>query len=61
MENAEKPMPAAESSKEMCTPPALDPGDCRNGDTPIAGDDVNAGKGETSSAAVAVSSPIADG
>ncbi|PPR83964.1 hypothetical protein GOBAR_AA36746 [Gossypium barbadense] len=62
VENAEKSMPAAESSKEMCTPPAVDPGDCGNGETPIAGDDVNnAGKGETSSAAVAVVAPIADG
>ncbi|XWS51392.1 hypothetical protein CRYUN_Cryun12cG0172700 [Craigia yunnanensis] len=55
VENAEKPMTATESSKEMCTPPALDPGDCRNGEAPIAGD------GVTSSAAVAVASPIADG
>ncbi|MBA0821210.1 hypothetical protein Goarm_018081 [Gossypium armourianum] len=55
-------MPAAESSKEMCTPPAVDPGYCGNGESPIAGDDVNnAGKGETSSAAVAVVAPIADG
>ncbi|XVF54672.1 hypothetical protein PTKIN_Ptkin05aG0199800 [Pterospermum kingtungense] len=61
VENAEKPMPAAESSKEMCTPPPVDPGDCGNGETPIAGDGVNAGKGETSSAAVAVASTIADG
>ncbi|XP_012468099.1 uncharacterized protein LOC105786273 isoform X1 [Gossypium raimondii] len=62
VENAEKSMPAAESSKEMCTPPAVDPGYCGNGETPIAGDDVNnAGKGETSSAAVAVVAPIADG
>ncbi|XVE54501.1 hypothetical protein DITRI_Ditri03aG0086800 [Diplodiscus trichospermus] len=61
VENAEKPMPAAESSKEMCTPPAVDPGDCGNGEAPIDGDGVNAGKGETSSAAVAVASPIADG
>ncbi|XVE56603.1 hypothetical protein DITRI_Ditri04bG0024300 [Diplodiscus trichospermus] len=61
VENAEKAMPAAESSKEMCSPPALDPGDCENGEAPIAGDDVNAGKGETSSAAVSVEAPIADG
>ncbi|KAA3459493.1 ATPase family AAA domain-containing protein 1 [Gossypium australe] len=62
VENAEKSMPAAESSKEMCTPPAVDPGDCGNGENLIAGDDVNnAGKGETSSAAVAVVAPIADG
>ncbi|KAK8586470.1 hypothetical protein V6N13_010062 [Hibiscus sabdariffa] len=61
VENAEKPMPAAESSKEMCTPPAVDPGDCGNCEAPIAGDDVNnAGKAETSSAAVAVVPPIAD-
>ncbi|XP_022770360.1 uncharacterized protein LOC111313824 isoform X3 [Durio zibethinus] len=61
VENAEKPMPAAESSKEMCTPPAVDPLDCGNGEAPITGDGVNAGKGDTSSAAVAVVSPIADG
>lgn len=54
-------MPAAESSKEMCTPPPVDPGDCGNGESTIAGEGVNAGKGETSSAAVAVSSQIADG
>ncbi|XVF11543.1 hypothetical protein REPUB_Repub08aG0037000 [Reevesia pubescens] len=61
VENAEKPMPAAESSKEICTPPVVEPGDCGNDEAPIAGDDVNAGKGETSSAAVAVAAPIADG
>ncbi|XP_039059321.1 uncharacterized protein LOC120203025 isoform X2 [Hibiscus syriacus] len=62
VENAEKPMPAAESSKEMCTPPAVNPGDCGNCEAPIAGDDVNnAEKAETSSAAVAVVPPIADG
>lgn len=54
-------MPAAESSKEMCTPPDVDPGDCGNCEAPIAGDNVNDGKGETSSAAVAVAAPIADG
>ena len=54
-------MPAAESSKEMCTPSAVDPGDCGNGEAPIAGDNVNAGKDETSWAAGAVASPIADG
>ncbi|XP_022729759.1 uncharacterized protein LOC111284904 isoform X2 [Durio zibethinus] len=61
VENAEKPMPAAESSKEMCAPPAVDPGDCGNGEAPITGENVNAGKGETSPAAVAVVAPIADG
>ncbi|XP_039017189.1 uncharacterized protein LOC120148067 isoform X2 [Hibiscus syriacus] len=62
VENAEKPMPVVESSKEMCTPPTVDPGDCGNCEASIAGDDVNnAGKAETSSAAVAVVPPIADG
>ncbi|XP_021287231.1 LOW QUALITY PROTEIN: uncharacterized protein LOC110418751 [Herrania umbratica] len=61
VENAENPMPAAESSKEMCTSPAVDPGDCGNGDAPIAGDGVNPGKGETSSTVVPVTAPIADG
>ncbi|XWS60284.1 hypothetical protein CRYUN_Cryun07bG0023300 [Craigia yunnanensis] len=61
VESAEKPMMATESSKEMCTPPAVDPGDCGNGEAPIVGDNVNAGKGETSYAAVAVTAPIADG
>ncbi|EOY22455.1 ATPase family AAA domain-containing protein 1-A isoform 1 [Theobroma cacao] len=61
VENAENPMPAAESSKEMCTSPAVDPGDCGNGDAPIAGDGLNLGKGETSSAVVPVTAPIADG
>ncbi|XWS37125.1 hypothetical protein CRYUN_Cryun19dG0016600 [Craigia yunnanensis] len=61
VENAEKPMPTEECSKEMCRPPAMDPGDCGNGEAPIVGDSVNTGKGETSSAVVAVASPIADG
>ncbi|XWS47818.1 hypothetical protein CRYUN_Cryun13aG0017900 [Craigia yunnanensis] len=60
VENAEKPMPAADSSKEMCTPSAVDPGDCGNGEAPIAGDHVNAEKDETSWAAVAVAAPIDD-
>ncbi|OMO71711.1 hypothetical protein COLO4_28089 [Corchorus olitorius] len=60
VENAEKPIPAAESSKEMCTPPAVDPGDSGNSEAPVVGDGVSAGKGETSGA-VAVATPIADG
>ena len=51
----------AESSKEMCTPAAVAPGDCGNGEAPVVGNDVNTAKGETSSASVAVAAPIADG
>ncbi|XP_022738967.1 uncharacterized protein LOC111291460 isoform X1 [Durio zibethinus] len=61
VENVEKPISAAESSKEMCAPPAVDTGYCGNGEAPIAGNCVDAGKGEKSSAAVAVAAPIADG
>ncbi|GLT75264.1 hypothetical protein SLA2020_470000 [Shorea laevis] len=60
VENAEKPMPVAENSKEMGTPPAVDPGDCGASEVPIAGDSVSAAKGETSSA-VAVVAPITEG
>ncbi|XVF08717.1 hypothetical protein REPUB_Repub07fG0027500 [Reevesia pubescens] len=60
VENAENPMPTGESSKEMCTPPDVDRGDCGNGEVPIAGDGGNTGKDETSSAAVDVATPIAD-
>ncbi|KAA3460588.1 Protein SAP1 [Gossypium australe] len=60
VENMEKPMSEAELSKEMCTSPAVHPDNCGNCEAPID-DDVNAGKGEASSAAVAVAVPIADG
>ncbi|GMJ05859.1 hypothetical protein like AT4G02480 [Hibiscus trionum] len=59
--NVEKPVSEAEISKEICTPPAMHPGDCGNGEAPVSEDDANAGKGETSSAAVDVAAPIADG
>ncbi|KHG29351.1 Protein SAP1 [Gossypium arboreum] len=59
VENVEKPLSEAELSKEMCTSPAVHPDDCGYGEAPID-DDVNAGKGEASSAAVAVAVPIAD-
>lgn len=54
---SEKP-PPDEDSKELCTPPPVDPGECGAGDTPIAGDGV---KGESSPAMVAVAPPFADG
>lgn len=58
-------MPAAENSKEVCTPePAADPGECGSGDAQIAGagagDGLSSGKGEVTPA-VAVAEPIADG
>lgn len=56
----EKPMPATENSKEVCTPAAVDPGECGTGDAPIVGDGVNGEKTEAKSA-VAVAAPIADG
>lgn len=59
---SEKSMPAAENSKELCTPdPPADPGEC---DAQIAGegagDVVSSGKNDAA-AAVAVAPPIADG
>ncbi|KAI4336307.1 hypothetical protein L6164_014847 [Bauhinia variegata] len=62
---SEKPMPAAENSKELCTSePAADPGECGSGDAQIAGagagDGLSSGKGDTAPA-VAVAAPIADG
>ncbi|KAK8659022.1 hypothetical protein V6N13_029237 [Hibiscus sabdariffa] len=61
VQNAEKPVSEAEVSKEICTPPPMHPGDCGNGEAPISEDDANAGKGETSPAAVDAAAPIADG
>ncbi|XP_021680992.2 uncharacterized protein LOC110665265 isoform X4 [Hevea brasiliensis] len=61
---AEKPMPAAENSKEFCPPAAANPAECGTGDVPIAGDAageaVSSGKGEVAPA-VAVVTPIAEG
>ncbi|KAF7838180.1 ATPase family AAA domain-containing protein 1-A isoform A [Senna tora] len=59
---SEKSTPAAENSKELCSPePAADPGEC---DAQIAGegagDGVSSGKGDAA-AAVPVAPPIADG
>lgn len=60
---SDKPMPAAENSKELCMPPAppADPGECGSDDVRIAGDGVTNGKTETASQAVAVATPIAEG
>ncbi|MBA0792880.1 hypothetical protein Gohar_017341, partial [Gossypium harknessii] len=55
----EKLMSKAELSKEMCTFPAMHPSNCGINEARI-NNDVNVGKGETSSAAVAVTIPIAD-
>ncbi|MBA0607365.1 hypothetical protein Godav_019680, partial [Gossypium davidsonii] len=55
----EKLTSKAELSKEMCTFPAVHPSNCGINEAPI-NSDVNARKGETSSAAVAVAIPIAD-
>ncbi|MBA0734293.1 hypothetical protein Gogos_018223, partial [Gossypium gossypioides] len=55
----EKLMSKAELSKEMCTFPAVYPSNCGINKAPI-NNDVNAGKGETSSVTVAVAIPIAD-
>uniref|UniRef100_A0A2C9UJ69 AAA+ ATPase domain-containing protein n=1 Tax=Manihot esculenta TaxID=3983 RepID=A0A2C9UJ69_MANES len=61
---AEKPMPAAENSKDLCPPAAADPAECGPGDVPIAGDaageGVSSGKGEVAPA-VALVTPIAEG
>ncbi|MFQ6622366.1 hypothetical protein Gotur_001923, partial [Gossypium turneri] len=59
VENMEKLMSKAELSKEMCTFPAMHPSNCGINEARI-NNDVNVGKGETSSAAVAVAIPIAD-
>ncbi|CAL1405756.1 unnamed protein product [Linum trigynum] len=61
---SEKPMPAAEASKELCPPLAPDPAECGTADGAVAGggvgEDVSPGKGEAGPA-VAVVPPIADG
>lgn len=61
-------MPAAENSKELCTPaePAPDPGECGSAGPQIAGaggaaDGVSSGKGDAMpSVAVAVAPPTVD-
>ncbi|XP_015579764.1 uncharacterized protein LOC8266316 isoform X2 [Ricinus communis] len=61
---AEKPMPAAENSKELCPPVVSDPAECGASDAPIAvdgrGEALSSGKGEAAPA-VAVVTPIAEG
>ncbi|KAJ7956060.1 AAA-type ATPase family protein [Quillaja saponaria] len=62
---SEKPVPATENSKELCTSsPAADPGECGSADAPTtgagAGDGMNSGKGDATPA-VAVATPIVDG
>ncbi|XP_011652077.1 uncharacterized protein LOC101214766 isoform X2 [Cucumis sativus] len=62
---SEKSMPAAENSKELCTPPTVDPGEHGPGGGPIAGVDVGEGvsslKEDAAPAAVAVNTPTAEG
>ncbi|XP_023519528.1 uncharacterized protein LOC111782918 isoform X1 [Cucurbita pepo subsp. pepo] len=62
---SEKSMPVVENSKELCTPPTVDPGDNGPGGGPIAGVDVGEGvsslKEDAAPAAVAVTTPIAEG
>ncbi|XP_065873285.1 uncharacterized protein [Euphorbia lathyris] len=59
----EKSMPAAENSKEFCSPAAADPAECGPGDAPISGEGggeiVSSGKAEAAPA-VAVVTPIAE-
>lgn len=57
---SEKPPPAAENSKEVCTPePAADPGECGSGDAQVAG--VGSGDGLSSDKGEVEPAPIADG
>ncbi|CAK9327223.1 unnamed protein product [Citrullus colocynthis] len=62
---SEKSMPAAENSKELCTAPTVDPGEHGPGGGPIAGVDVGEGvsslKEDAAPAAVALTTPIAEG
>ncbi|XP_023542558.1 uncharacterized protein LOC111802436 isoform X1 [Cucurbita pepo subsp. pepo] len=62
---SEKSMPAVENSKELCTPPTVDPGDHGPGGGPIVGVDAGEGvsslKEDAAPAAVAVTTPIAEG
>ncbi|KAL5543937.1 hypothetical protein UlMin_007721 [Ulmus minor] len=64
-ESSDKPMEAAENSKEVRAPtpppPPVDPGECGSGDAPIAGDGASTGKTDAASHAVALGTPIADG
>lgn len=55
-------MPAADNSKELCSPAAAtDPAECADGDAAVAGDDcVSAAKGEAAPAD-AVAAPIPEG
>lgn len=60
----EKPMPAADNSKELSSPAAADPAECGPDDAPIpgevAGEIVSSGKVESAPAAALVT-PIAEG
>ncbi|XP_022994319.1 uncharacterized protein LOC111490081 isoform X4 [Cucurbita maxima] len=62
---SEKSMPAVENSKELCTPPTVDPGEHGPGGGPIVGVDAGEGvsslKEDAAPAAVAVTTPIAEG
>ncbi|KAI3435285.1 AAA domain-containing protein [Psidium guajava] len=59
---SDRPMPAADNSKELCSPAAVtEPAECADGDAVVAGDDcVSAAKGEVAPA-VAVAAPIHEG
>ncbi|KAF8010521.1 hypothetical protein BT93_J1221 [Corymbia citriodora subsp. variegata] len=59
---SDRPMPAADNSKELCSPAAVtDPAECADGDAAVAGEDcVSAAKGEVTPA-VAVAAPIPEG
>lgn len=59
---SDRPMPAADNSKELCSPPApTDPAECADGDAAVTGDDcVSTAKGEVTPA-VAVAAPIPEG
>ncbi|XP_022137416.1 uncharacterized protein LOC111008871 isoform X3 [Momordica charantia] len=62
---SEKSMPVAENSKELCTPPTVDPGEHGPGGGPIVGVDAGEGvsslKEDAAPAAAAVTAPIAEG
>ncbi|TYJ01319.1 hypothetical protein E1A91_A13G145600v1, partial [Gossypium mustelinum] len=59
VKNVKKLVSEVKLSKEMCTSLAVHPDDCKNGEAPIK-NDMNVGKGVTSSATVTVAIPIVD-
>ncbi|KAJ4838488.1 hypothetical protein Tsubulata_021088 [Turnera subulata] len=58
---SEKPVPAAENSKESCPPAPEDPAECSSGDDPIAGGGGAEAKGEASAPLLSVVGPSAEG